>query len=122
MTEKLQDANDAQGGHIAHDVRVVRDISSIVCNPKLILMIFRFIAFIKTREGVSHTLDFQDDSFYFANENYKAETAKAAREALQYENWTEEWISDGRILDCVRKAVKCDENLIYPGLGTRYHE
>lgn len=105
MAVKQQDANDAHNAH---------DVSSIVRNPKLILMIFRFIAFIKTREGVSQTLDFQDDSFYFANENYKSKTAKAASEALQYENWTEEWISDGRILDCVRKAVKCDENLIYP--------
>ncbi|SDL31244.1 hypothetical protein SAMN04487833_11671 [Sarcina sp. DSM 11001] len=96
----INKAHDVYDKHCAHDA-------------KLILMIFRFIAFIKTREGVSHTLDFQDDSFYFANENYKSKTAKAAREALQYENWTEEWISDGRILDCVRKAVKCDENLIY---------
>ena len=92
------------------------DMAGISENVKLIQMIYRFLAFVRMKDGFKEGVpfDFQDENFYFANENYKADTFSKAQKALKTKNWTEEWIDDGRILGCVRDAVKCDENLIYP--------
>lgn len=84
-------------------------------NAQLVEMIYRFIAYIKARDGKEVPLSFQDkNSFLGKEENYKARSFSKAQDALQYGEWTEEWIKTGKILRCVRNAMNCAGNLVYP--------
>ena len=82
-------------------------------NLKLVKMIYRFLAFVRMKDGESVPLSFQDKNSYLGKEeNYKAEKAEVARKVLEYEKWNETWIDNGEILARFRNAVECCGNLI----------
>lgn len=88
-------------------------ITDMTDNAKLIQMIYRYLAFIRLKDGDGVPVSFQDrSSFPGREESYKARTFVKAQEALQIEKWTEDWITNGKILACVRKAMDCDVNLV----------
>ena len=96
-------------------------ITDMTDNAKLIQMIYRYLAFIRLKDGDGVPVSFQDrSSFPGREESYKARTFVKAQEALQIEKWTEDWINNGKILACVRKAINCDTNLIYPNQKTSF--
>ena len=81
---------------------------------QLMQMIFRFLAFIKAKDGEDIPFSFQGKNTYLGREeNYKAKTFLKAQEALQYEKWNEDWIESGKILACGKKAMRCAGNLVY---------
>ncbi len=80
---------------------------------QLIQMIYRFLAYLKARDGDHAVLSFQEkNSFLGREENYKASIAVKAQEVLQYGKWTEQWIDSGKILFCAHKAMNCAGNLV----------
>lgn len=82
-------------------------------NIQLVQMVFRFLAYIKMRDGEDRQFSFQEkNTFLGREENYKAEAFLKAQAVLQYEKWTDEWISNGEILRRVRKAMNCAGNLV----------
>ena len=83
-----------------------------LANPeKLINKIVQFNEYIIERDGY---VNFQDrNTFLGREENYKSRVAVQAQEALKYEDWNEKWISNGKINECGRKAIKCGGNLVY---------
>lgn len=84
-------------------------------NAQLVHMIYRFLAYIKMRDGADVPFSFQGkNTFLGREENYKAKAFSKAQEALQYEKWTESWITSGAILSCAHKAMNCAGNLVYP--------
>ena len=90
-------------------------------NAKLVQMIYRYLSFIRLKDGEGVPISFQDrSSFPGREEGYKARTFVKAQEALQIEKWTEDWISNGKILACVRKAMDCDVNLVNHYQKTRF--
>ena len=88
-------------------------VTDMTNNVQLIQMIYRFIAFVRMKDGEGVPLSFQDKTSFLGNgENYKAEIFQDAQEALECKKWAEDWIDDGRILACARKAVNLCGNLI----------
>ena len=84
-------------------------------NIQLVNMIYKFLAYIKSREGNDRLIDFKDrNTFLGREENYKEQIAADAQKALQDVNWTEAWINNGKILSCAYKAMSCAKNLVYP--------
>ena len=84
-------------------------------NAQLVQMIFRFLAYIKMRDGDGVPFSFQgENTFLGKEENYKTETFLKAQKVLQYGKWTESWISSGKVLSCVRKVMNFASNLVYP--------
>ena len=83
-------------------------------SEQLIQAIYRFLSYVKEKDGEKGVISFQNEnSFLGKEENYKTEIAVNAQLALKYGEWTEEWIANGKILDCVRKAMDCAKNLVY---------
>lgn len=84
-------------------------------NTQLVQMIYRFLAYIRMRDGEGVPFSFQGkNTFLGREENYKAIAFSKAQDALQYEKWTEKWITGDRILKCVHKAMNCAGNLVFP--------
>ena len=69
---------------------------------QLMQMIFRFLAFIKAKDGEDIPFSFQGKNTYLGREeNYKAKTFLKAQEALQY------W------LNCIYRSYSCGNILWY---------
>ena len=81
-------------------------------NVQLVQKIYRFIDYIRMRDG-DDPISFQEkNSFMGREENYKASIFEKAQAALEYDKWTEPWIKTGKILTCARKAMNCAGNLV----------
>ena len=77
-------------------------------------MIYRFLAYIKARDGEYVPFSFQGkNTFLGKEENYKARVYSKAQDALRYEKWTESWIKTGKNLSYAHKAMNCAGNLVF---------
>lgn len=83
-------------------------------NAQLVQMIYRFLAYIKARDGEYVPFSFQGkNTFLGKEENYKARVYSKAQDALRYEKWTESWIKTGKNLSYAHKAMNCAGNLVF---------
>ncbi len=82
-------------------------------NAKLTVMFYRFLEFVRFRDG-DRPLDFVDENtFLGGEENYKYDNAVLARRKLDYNKWDDSWIGTGKILERCKEAMDCAGNLVY---------
>ena len=83
-------------------------------------MFYRFLAYVRFRDG--HPLiGFVDrNTFLGREENYKSKVSELARIELRYEEWKESWIGSGKILDRSLRAMDRAGNLVNFNQKTKF--
>lgn len=86
----------------------------------LVPMFYRFLAFVRYRDG--HPLiSFVDGiTFLGREENYKSKVSELAHIELRYEEWKESWIGSGRILERTLHAIDRAGNLVNFNQKTKF--
>ena len=85
-----------------------------VKNPvKIVEQISRFVSFVHSKDGREGYISFRDSTgFLGREEDYKSCIAEAARNAMDFNRWEENWIGTGRIAQCAVNAIKKAGNLV----------
>ena len=86
---------------------------------KVVFHLLRFAEFVSYQDQMrgikrDNLISFRDSNgFLGIEEDYKSRIAEAARSALQYEKWEENWIGSGKIAKCATKAMGAAGNLVF---------
>ena len=100
-------------------LRVFSAMNLMKNNVILVAKIYRFLAFVRSKD-LNDRISFVDkNTFLGREENYKAEIAERARKELSYESWQTSMINTGKIIERCKQAKKIAGNLIY--INQQYH-
>ena len=79
---------------------------------KLVTMLYRFLAFVRFKDG-NRPLNFEDENTFLGHEeHYKTQNSAEANKELDYGAWKESWIGSGKILERCRRAMSKAGNLV----------